>query len=107
MRDIYDDTKQLYNRVIQAQRNVTEAIANIEVWSKVPLFERKEGKLESLIHLEDRAERVQRRYELIEATSASLGTLLEQNYRLFFNLPEPEVAEPSSPDEVKIILISK
>lgn len=87
---------------MQAQRNVTEAVASIEIWSKVPLFERREGKLDNLLHLEDRAERVQRRYELIEATSASLGTLLEQNYRLYFNLPEPEIVEPSSPDEVNL-----
>lgn len=82
-----------------------EAIANIEVWSKVPLFERKEGKLDNLLQLDDRAERVQRRYELIEATSTSLETLLEQNYRLFFNLPEPEVSPPTSPDEVNILLV--
>lgn len=86
--------------MVRAQRNVSEAVANIEIWSKVPLFERKEGKMDNLLYLEDRFERVQRRYELIEATSASLSTLLEENYRLFFNLPEPEVVDVSSPEEV-------
>lgn len=92
--------KQLYDRVTRAQRNVTEAMANIDAWSFLPLFERKEGRLDNLLQLDDRAERVLRRYELIEASSVALGTLLEENYRLFFNLPEPEVAEASSPEEV-------
>lgn len=98
--------KQLHGRVVHAQRNVSEAIANIEVWNKVPLFERKEGKLDNLLYLEDRTERVQRRYELIEATSTTLGLLLEENYRLFFNLPDPEVVDVSSPEEVIVFLVS-
>lgn len=97
VQDIFDQVKQLHTRVVHAQRNVTEAVANIEVWSKVPLFERKEGKLDNLLYLEDRTERVQRRYELIEVTSALIIKLLEENYRLFFNLPEPK--EPT-PEEV-------
>lgn len=99
IREIYDQVTQLHGRIIQAQRNVTEAISNMNVWSNVPLFERKEGKLDNLLQLDDRAERVQRRYELIEASSAVLETLLEHNYRLYFNLPEPEVIESSSPEE--------
>lgn len=87
---------------MQSQNNVTEAKANIDIWSKVPLFERKDGKPDNILFLEDRTERVQRRYELIEATSARLATLLAENYKLLLNIPEPELVEEVIPEEVKI-----
>ena len=49
-------------RVQQTQDNI-EQIQNImSVWSKVALFERSDGKKDTLLCIEDRSEHVQRRY---------------------------------------------
>lgn len=49
-------------RVQQTQDNL-EHIRNImSVWSKVALFERSDGKKDTLLYIEDRSEHVQRRY---------------------------------------------
>lgn len=49
-------------RVQQTQDNI-EQIRNImAVWSKVALFERSDGKKDTLLCVEDRSEHVQRRF---------------------------------------------
>lgn len=49
-------------RVQQTQDNI-ERIRNImSVWSKVALFERSDGKKDTLLCIEDRSEHVQRRF---------------------------------------------
>lgn len=80
----------LYNRVLRAQQNVRTMVANIEVWSREPLYERKDGKREMILGLDDRTERVNKRYELIAATNEEVKKVLDTNYKLYFNIPIPE-----------------
>lgn len=67
--ELWDYIEQLHRlvhsleaRVQQTQDNL-EQIRNImSVWSKVALFERSDGKKDTLLYIEDRSEHVQRRY---------------------------------------------
>ena len=67
--ELWDYIEQLHRlvhsleaRVQQTQDNL-EQIRNImSVWSKVALFERSDGKKDTLLCIEDRSEHVQRRY---------------------------------------------
>ncbi|VDL85163.1 unnamed protein product [Schistocephalus solidus] len=52
-RDLVNDLKA---RVVQAQENVEKISALMSTWNKSPLFERKEGKRETLLALDDREE---------------------------------------------------
>ncbi|KAJ4427298.1 hypothetical protein ANN_24918 [Periplaneta americana] len=52
----------LQNRVLKAQKNVDIIYGLINTWSLVPLFERKDGKKENLLFLDDRKERVSNRF---------------------------------------------
>lgn len=94
---VHEKMKLLYDRVLHAQKNVNTLITNIEVWSHEPLYERKDGKRESILGLDDRQERVNRRYELLAASAEEIKRVLDINYKLFFNIPLPE--EPSEEEE--------
>ncbi|KAK9702182.1 Dynein heavy chain region D6 P-loop domain [Popillia japonica] len=88
--DIYGKMKLLYNRVLRGQQNVRTLLLNIEDWSREPLYERKDGKNELTIGLEDRTERVNKRYELVAAAAEEVQRVLNLNYKLFNNFPIPE-----------------
>lgn len=70
-------------------------VAGINAWGQQLLFERKDGKKENLLYLEDRAERLQKRHDQVAASSVELELVVKENYELFFNEPmeepEPEV----------------
>lgn len=92
--ELYLKTKQLSDRVTSAQSNVRQLVSDIETWSLLPLFERKDGKKDNLLGIDDRTERAERRYEQIKQTSVAAAAILKENYRLFFNLPEPPEPPP-------------
>lgn len=93
---IYNTVKELTDRVKKAQANVVNFTAGIKAWSEQLLFERKDGKKENLLFLEDRSERLQKRQDQVIASSAELERIIAENYELFFREPmEPE--EPPVP----------
>lgn len=100
---IYEKVNDLSERVAQCQKNLETVEATLDSWVEIPLFERREGKKENLLYLEDRSERVTKRFTQIENSYEEIKRLLELNYRLFFNIPEVvEPVEESSPEEETI-----
>ncbi|XP_050294546.1 dynein beta chain, ciliary-like [Anthonomus grandis grandis] len=98
IQQIYDVVKELTDRVKKTQCNVANLIAGINVWAKQLLFERKDGKKENLLYLEDRVDRLQKRQDQVTASSVELERIIKENYELFFKVPmEPE--EPPPPPE--------
>ncbi|CAH1116455.1 unnamed protein product [Phaedon cochleariae] len=97
--EIYQTVKQLTDRVKKAQQNVKKLFSSIIEWSEKPLFERKEGKKENLIFLDDRNERVQRRRDQIIACSQELQRVVKENYFLFYQeeMEEEQPAEEPPP----------
>ena len=73
-RDLVHD---LETRVQRAKDNVEKLQKVMATWSKTPLFERKEGKNESLLNLDDRTDRLKKRYAEIEAAGVQLHQLLQ------------------------------
>ncbi|XP_057654279.1 dynein beta chain, ciliary-like [Diorhabda carinulata] len=94
--EIYDVIKQLTDRVKKAQENVSNLMAAISEWSTKPLYERKDGKKENLLCIDERVDRCQKRYEHITACSIQLEEAMKENYHLFTLL---EVEEPISGEE--------
>ncbi len=60
-----------------AKDNVEEITREMAAWSRTPLFERREGKNETLLQLEDRDERLKRRYDEVAAAGARVHALLQ------------------------------
>nr|VZI28891.1 unnamed protein product [Spirometra erinaceieuropaei] len=78
-----DVIKDLKARVVQCQENVEKISALMSTWNKTPLFERKEGKRETLLALDDREERASKRYSEISEAGERIIAILEENRQLF------------------------
>lgn len=89
-----DAVQQLYKRVLDAQSNVKRVLENIDVWKNQLLFERKEGKKENLLQLDDHDERIRKRYEQVGQSAKEMSLMLQNNYKLYSNIPIVEVVPP-------------
>lgn len=73
----------LQQHLQKSQENLTE-IKNILIpFARQSLFERKDGKKNTLLNIEDRAERIAKKYEDIKQAAEKIRVLLNQNMVLF------------------------
>ncbi|XP_014206492.1 dynein beta chain, ciliary [Copidosoma floridanum] len=73
----------LYKRVKLAQTNV-ESVRNIlQPWTKTPLIGRKENRKDTLLSLEERKDKVGKRYGEIQRAADQILQLLKENKKLF------------------------
>ncbi|CAH8620633.1 unnamed protein product [Schistosoma intercalatum] len=79
-RNQIDDLK---HRVVQTQENAQQIRLIMTTWSKTPLFERKDGKKDTLLGLDDREDRCSKRYAEITDAGKQILSLLETNRGLF------------------------
>lgn len=56
----------LQQRMQKVEDNINEMRSVLGVWDRLPLFERKESKKDTVFCLDERAERISRRYADIE-----------------------------------------
>ncbi|XP_068084396.1 dynein beta chain, ciliary [Anabrus simplex] len=73
----------LETRVQKTQDNVEKIRVLMSSWYKVAVFERKDGKKDTLLHVEERQERTQKRYADISAAAEDIHNFLQQNLELF------------------------
>ena len=52
----------------------------MSTWSKIPLFERKEAKNETLLNLDDRDDRLNKRYNEISGAGEKLHVLVKVSF---------------------------
>ncbi|XP_039595259.1 dynein heavy chain 9, axonemal [Polypterus senegalus] len=87
VRDLVHD---LEKRLQKTKDNI-EVILNIMKTWVSPIFERKEGKKDTLLNLDDRGERLEKRYHAIKESGARIHTLIKENLDLFRADPETEM----------------
>ena len=80
-----DKVHHLETRVQKAKDNVEQIQKIMSTWSKTPLFERKEGKSEPMLNLEDRPDRLKKRYTDVGANGEKIHALLQVG--LLLSLP--------------------
>ncbi|XP_067320917.1 dynein axonemal heavy chain 9-like [Anolis sagrei] len=85
---VVDSVRDLEQRIQKTKDNIEE-IQNIMKSWVFPVFERKDGKKESLLYLDERHERLDRHYRLITDSGHKIHFLIKENLRLF-------VADPAS-----------
>ena len=78
-----DQVIDLESRVQKAKDNVEEIKNLMSTWSKTPLFERKEEKYETVLNLDDRKERLEKRYANIKDIGNKLHAILQHNLEFF------------------------
>ena len=76
-----DQVRDLEKRVQKTKDNVDLIKKIMEEWSKTPLFERKELKDVALLALDDREERLNKRYGEITAAGERIHTLVKVGLR--------------------------
>lgn len=81
--ELGDLVEGLWKRMKTAQSNV-EKIKNIlEPWTKMPLVERKDRRKDTLLAIEDRSEKVSKRYTDITKAAEQIHSILKENKLLF------------------------
>ncbi|KAL4716849.1 hypothetical protein ACJJTC_012660 [Scirpophaga incertulas] len=73
----------LFERMSKIQGNLREMKTVLQLWSSHPLFERKEGKKDTLLSLDDRTDRKNVRYTNIRQSAERIQILLKENMELF------------------------
>ncbi|XP_075982942.1 dynein beta chain, ciliary-like [Anticarsia gemmatalis] len=94
MAEVYSAINTLQERVLTAQNNVWEGLADIERWGNKPLHNRKENpdKMELLAINERHPRFVKRRNKILESWE-DFKDILQENYKLFFNIQDEEDEE--------------
>ncbi|XP_070581054.1 dynein beta chain, ciliary-like isoform X2 [Ptychodera flava] len=78
-----DKVHDLQQRVQKAKQNIENIQKIMGEWSKVPLYERKELKDSALLGLDDRQERLNKRYGEIKSDGDKIKELVNQNLEFF------------------------
>lgn len=73
----------MHERMRKVQKNLSDIRSIMTSWAKAPLFVRKDGKKDTVLCIEERAERTKTRYNEIENVAKRVHNLLEENLGLF------------------------
>ena len=86
--------KKLHSRVFRAQENIEKLLKTMYEWAMIPVLDRKDFKDENLLAIGERKDRFAKRYSEIEQAAEEIKRVLDENYKLFFDLlPESEYAK--------------
>ena len=80
-----DQVHDLEVRVQKAKDNVEEIQKIMTTWTKQPLFERKEDKYDTLLNLDDREDRINKRYAEVRTYGDKIHSLLKVRAVVRFN----------------------
>jgi len=78
--------RRLHSRIFRAQDNIIGLEKMIYSWALLPVLMRKDLKDENLLDLDEREENFQKRFKQIEQVVTELDRILDENYKLFFDL---------------------
>ncbi|XP_029686913.1 dynein axonemal heavy chain 9 isoform X2 [Takifugu rubripes] len=82
IQEVRDSVSDLESRLQRTKDNVEEMQSYMRSWV-TPVFERKDGRKDALLSLEDRAERLNKFYGVICSSGEKIHVLLKQNLQLF------------------------
>uniref|UniRef100_A0A669PYI5 Dynein axonemal heavy chain 9 n=1 Tax=Phasianus colchicus TaxID=9054 RepID=A0A669PYI5_PHACC len=87
---VMDGVHDLEQRIQKAKSNVEEIQSFVQSWGS-PIFERKDGKKESLLNLEDCQDRLEKRYSLVRESGLRIHLLVKENQNLLTADPASDV----------------
>ena len=86
---VWSYIQEIWSKVADVEKRTQNAKDNVEriqklmaTWSKDPLFHRKEGRGESLLNLDEREDRLKKRYEEIRNIGVEIKKKMEENATL-------------------------
>ncbi|XP_069945104.1 dynein beta chain, ciliary-like [Cherax quadricarinatus] len=79
---LHESVKGLESRVRKAQVNLNRLDVILGTWVQKPIFERRDGKKETLLNLEDKTERLKKVYSNMQQDGAKILAMVEENKAL-------------------------
>lgn len=92
---LYDMVKDLYTRVKRAEKNKLSILESVRSWGSTPLFHRKDFLPSHLFNFDDRDNILWNRLKNCQKTTKLIRRILDDNFRLFFDIPFNEEDERS------------
>ncbi|KAK7919110.1 hypothetical protein WMY93_010394 [Mugilogobius chulae] len=89
IQNLRDQVCELDSRLQRSKENVEEIQRSTGVWSS-PVFERREGRTDTLLGLDEQHERVQRFYSLVQSSGDKIHFLIKSNRELLRAEPASE-----------------
>ncbi|XP_068161051.1 dynein axonemal heavy chain 9 [Antennarius striatus] len=89
IQEVRDSVCDLESRLQRTKDNVEEIQKCMKSWTR-PVFDRKDGKKDTLISTEEKTDRLDRFYTLIRSSGEKIHFLLKRNLELFRGQPESE-----------------
>lgn len=91
--NLHSLVKNLQDNLGKCQVNLNSIKSILIPFARKPLFERKDGKKDTFLCIEDRDERIARRHSEITEATETIHTLLESNLKLFGMTDKTECPE--------------
>lgn len=85
--DVHSDLNSLQNRIMKAKANIEKLKASMKAWGNAPMFHRPDKGDTTLLNPDDLDIFVSRRQNEILETKSMLSEIVDENFRLLFNLP--------------------
>lgn len=80
--------KDYYERVMKAQENVQKVLDSINAWGETPLFTRKDNQTDTLLDIAPHDSLINSRLRrTLTSNRLAEKVMLDENYRLYFNVP--------------------
>lgn len=87
IRDVHGDLQSLQLRIMKTKRNVEKLRSNMKSWGDDPMYHRPE-KIETNLMIPDEFEiMISRRQNDVLETKQLINEIMDQNFRLLFNIP--------------------
>ncbi|XP_066581161.1 dynein beta chain, ciliary [Prorops nasuta] len=83
IREIKNLVESLWRRIKSSQANVDKIKSIFEPWTKSPLIERKDHRKDTLLCMEERSEKVAKRYAEVTKAAEEINSLVESNKSFF------------------------
>lgn len=104
---IYAKLSRLYNRIMRTHDNIDNMLESIRIWGRVPLYQRRESNANSLLDIDDRSLKCKTRCIEVNNSKKLIEFIMEENYRLLFDLPLLERKKEYGRDRFRNTIIRK
>lgn len=84
---IFDKISHLFNRLIRTQENIRNILDSINIWGNIPLYKRNKMHPKCLLDIANRNDKCKLRSMEAINSKALINFTMDENYRLFFDLP--------------------
>ncbi|XP_070509872.1 dynein beta chain, ciliary-like [Chironomus tepperi] len=85
--DLHGDLQNLNERVLKAKGNVDKIIKSLKTWGDRPMYVRQDSDSHELMYPDKFDDFIKQRQHDVMSTKQLIDEIVDENFRLFFNLP--------------------